>query len=89
MDKSSFKFPDITEKMNDIDVNTLYILSKSDQIHSFFNFRTNNLRSNITVSSKELAKSKKINNLYGWRMVTKLQNMEKLLLCYLNVKTML
>jgi len=69
VEKDSVKLPLISQMHIENDLRMYNRLQRTNNLSRYLNIRENNLRSNQTVSTVEVARTERVNNMFAWRMV--------------------
>lgn len=65
--RDSIKLVPISELHDQVDLKMYNRIINSENCSKYFNTRSNNLRSGVTVTATEIAKTERINNTFAWR----------------------
>lgn len=72
---SDLSLPSVEELQRAADLRIYSSLCKTPSFSRFFCVRENNLRSNRTITSTEIARTERINNVFSWRVVRELRQL--------------
>lgn len=71
--RSDLQLPSVEELQRTADLRLYESLRKASSFSKYFCERANNLRSNCTITSTEIARTERINNVFSWRVVRELR----------------